>query len=278
MRPSRAGTTAIFCFIWILSCSSAEAQEPAQAAKDYIRFARTFLRSMYPDSGGNNYVMTVEGWVRYDQESAMLNRFSLYVGDAPKDFPHHYVGCMSTPPPIQLPTPPELAPPSPLPALPSDQFHHDCKPGPILPKQVLIGDFEFDASGRLSSYDLGRPGIRQLEQRNKFAEFVLSHPEMTDAEVVTALKKAGAKYGPEDKQQFIKNLPIQKLEPFLGKLQLISVTFQPLQDSRTNVDIWPLWQVKVQSKQNHRPDVIYEMFFEQFEGELTSLHILETSH
>ena len=89
--------------------------------------------------------------------------------------------------------------------------------------------------------------------------------------MVAALKNAGAKYGPGDKDQFIKDLPVQKLQRFLGKLQVLSVTFQPLSEDRFNAHIWPLWQVKAKADTGSGK-LTYEMTFEQFQGELLSVH------
>jgi hypothetical protein len=148
----------------------------------------------------------------------------------------------------------------------------DCQPGPVHYKQVLSVHFDFNEQGRLFEFHILSPGFRQLDQRNSFAEFVLSHPELTYAELVRALKKAGAKYGPDDKEQFIKDLPIQKLERFLGKMQVISVNFQPLWPDRANADLWPLWDVKIRASK-HGENLSYNLTFEQFEGELISLAI-----
>lgn len=249
----------------------------SKPSKDNPLTARNFLWDLYPDTRGKNYILTVEGWLHYDQENAQLDAFELYVGEGPQyEVKRPAGGCMGTPPPIQLPTPPELGLPSSArsQSTPSATAgpNPDCQPGPIRYKQALSVHFQFDPQGTLLEFHVLSPGVRQLDQRNKFTEFVLSHGDSTEAELVAALKNAGAKYGPNDKQQFIKDLPIQKLERFLGKLQATSVAFLPLRKDRANADMWPFWQVKAKAETDNG-ELIYELTFEQFQGELVSLHL-----
>jgi hypothetical protein len=270
-------------FLWLLmtivALCPAVCGQASRSSQDNLAIAREFLRSLYPDTLGKHYNLSVEGWLHYDQPNALFDRFELYVGEgAQYELKRPAGGCMGTPSPLPLPTPPEFGPPSPTPsqppppAAPAINTDPDCQPGPVHYKQVLSVHFDFNEQGRLFEFHILSPGFRQLDQRNSFAEFVLSHPELTYAELVRALKKAGAKYGPDDKEQFIKDLPIQKLERFLGKMQVISVNFQPLWPDRANADLWPLWDVKIRASK-HGENLSYNLTFEQFEGELISLAI-----
>jgi hypothetical protein len=62
-------------------------------------------------------------------------------------------------------------------------------------------------------------------RRDKFAEEVNRHPEWTDAQVVTALNDAGARFGPDHKAEFLRTLPIAELKPFVGELEVLSAKF-----------------------------------------------------
>ena len=89
-----------------------------------------------------------------------------------------------------------------------------CPPnGTIYFKQFLEGKFWFDAEGHLTNFIGTR---RSHDEENAFASYILEHPEITRAEAITELKKRGAKFGPNDKAAFVQNLPISKLETFLG--------------------------------------------------------------
>jgi hypothetical protein len=255
--------------------------------KDRIDFAQRFMRAIYSDLNGKGYILGVQTYLKYDKPEAPVTWLQLDIGEGPKDKVLYYVGgCAnvvitappSVPPSIKLrpsqrePTEPTVTstldgPPNPNP--------EDCRPGPVHPRQLLSAMFWFDVNGGLSSYGTVSPGVRELEEMNHFASLVLSHPEMSDAEVLAALKNAGAKYGPNDQDQFVKHVPIAALEPFLGKLQVLSVGYAPLFENRNNVAEWPKWTIRVKATRDDGADAIYELSFEQFRGELRSLHLIQ---
>ena len=116
------------------------------------------------------------------------------------------------------------------------------------------------------------PVIGDRDADGRFEAFVQAHPDMTDTEIVAARKKFGTKYGPDDKDQFIKDLPLRNLEPFLGKLELLSVENSfPLLKNRDHVGIWPLWAVQVLATQRDGTKVKYELTFDHFKGDLLGL-------
>jgi hypothetical protein len=94
---------------------------------------------------------------------------------------------------------------------------------------------------------------------------------MTDAEIAAELKRLGAKYGPDDKEQFVKDLPLKKLEPFLGKLEFVSVSFLPLSENRTELGSWPYWMVELLATQRDGTKLKYHLAFDHFKGDLLSL-------
>jgi hypothetical protein len=101
---------------------------------------------------------------------------------------------------------------------------------------------------------------------------------MSDAEVAVALKKSGAKFGPMDKDEFVKSLPLAALKPFLGKLQVLTVGFSPLQKNRNNVATWPDWRVKTKAPRDDGTEETYELMFDQFRGDLISLRLVVPDH
>ena len=142
---------------------------------------------------------------------------------------------------------------------------------PFPSKQVLKASFRFDDYDHLVNFSATGTTVHDLERDRAFDEQVSSHPEMTDAEVTAALKKAGVKYGPEDKEQFVKDLPSASLERFLGKLKIVSVGFQPLDQNRDNVDDWPKWTVTAEAKRTDGTVATYDLWFERFKGDLTGI-------
>lgn len=237
--------------ILLLVLCGAAATNPEQTAPvtgNRLRFAQDFLRTFYPDLSGKKYALTVDASTVLDQDWDNISHFNAYIGKYPKWLAlcctGGYVG--------------EKPPPG-------------YQEGVNYPEQFLTSGFRFDARGRLESFGAHGPAVGDLEAANKFAEIVLSHPEMTDAQVTAELKKAGAKYGPEDREAFIKNLPIGKLERFLGKLEVTSMGFRPPMENRNDIAIWPYWTVTVKAKQRDGSHLTYELHFEQFKGDLTGL-------
>jgi hypothetical protein len=143
------------------------------------------------------------------------------VGEGPKDFyMGHSGGCAGsvTLPPMGWPQ--ELGTPPP-PVFSSSPQDERCKEGPIYPKQFLSTGFQFDKNGKLISFGADGSFIDDRKADTEIYETVKTHPQMSYAQVLATIKQHGTKYGPEDKEQFIKNLPLKQLEPFLGKLQIM---------------------------------------------------------
>lgn len=148
-----------------------------------------------------------------------------------------------------------------------------CPPnGTIYFKQFLEGKFWFDAEGHLTNFIGTR---RSHDEENAFASYILEHPEITRAEAITELKKRGAKFGPNDKAAFVQNLPISKLETFLGKLEILSVEIPIWSDYRPNPATWPDWTVIVRATRADGRQTLYELGFDQFNGELWDLETVD---
>ena len=139
--------------------------------------------------------------------------------------------------------------------------------GRIYAKQYLHTTFFFDGAAHLLSFGASGPAIEQSEANKNFH----FDPKMTDSQIAAAIKQSGAKYGPDDKTQFIKDLPLRRLEPFLGSLELISITFLPLSSDRAELPNWPDWTVRVRAKREDGTTANYKLRFDHVNGALTSL-------
>jgi hypothetical protein len=69
----------------------------------------------------------------------------------------------------------------------------------------------------------------------------------------------------------LRQLPISRLEPFLGRLELISVESPSLDQERNDLALWLTWTAKLAAKRGDGQEVIYEAVFEQFKGDLISI-------
>jgi hypothetical protein len=301
-------TKIVFSFLLVILLTgflSARAQEPPPVTKNYIVWAQEFLRAMYPDLNGKKYMLTAETPVPYDRPGEPLHWLQLDVGDGYKDYvitaSHGCAaeGVMVRQSPVPSPSNSATAPPAPQkhrepdadgyvgpPEMSAyahkikrleDQLSLDTRGpcfGPLHPRQFLTVVFSIDPGDHISYVVASGTSLRNPQGETSFAELVYAHPEMTDDEVTAALKKADVKYGPNDKEAFIRDLPIASLERFLGELKITSVGFEPLSKDRDNVETWPQWKVEATAKQSNGTEVRYWMLFHRYRGSLTELHII----
>lgn len=245
-------TFSVTLFVTMLGSTCAFGQEPIPVTKNYVAWAHEFLRTMYPALSGHQYAFTIETALFFDSPDPLLEPAQVYVGKRPTyDDSGSDCGTLSQP----------SIHPSSLP--PGEPQADSC-----LSPQVLEGGFAFDRNDRLRSFRADGSAVRNLDAANAFTRFVLSHPEMTDADIAAALKKAGAKYGPDDKEIFIKDFPFTKLERFLGKLSIVSVSHQPLDENRNNLDAWPWWDVIARATQQDGTVITYNLTFDPFNADL----------
>lgn len=236
------------------------AQEPVPLSKNYVAWAQDFLRTMYPDLNGKGYFLSLESAGQYDNPGTPLPPTILYVGHGPEyEVLGMIGGCLDfgpvPPPGAHVASPP-----------PSTE---DCQIGPRHPKQELETGFRFDNHDRLVSFGAHGPAVGNPEALNKVTAQMRTHPEMTDSEIIAALKKAGAKYGPNDKELLLKNFPYTKLGRFLGNIRILSVDYtQPFPMSREIGPENPWWEVTAAATQRDGTVITYKFRFEEFKGNL----------
>ncbi len=70
-------------------------------------------------------------------------------------------------------------------------------------------------------------------------------------------------------------LPLAELSPLIGKLRLISLSFEPLAKNRQTDESWPQWKAKVETISHGHQKLTYEMTFDRFNGDLISMNRLD---
>jgi hypothetical protein len=151
--------------------------------------------------------------------------------------------------------------------------------GPILetrpdPESVLLDGSMWipplEHGSRIQEVNASSAGERKLEALRKTIQ---SHPEWSDDQAVSALKKDGARFGPEEKNAFISTLPFDKTERFFGRLKITSVDFSHLQERRsehpavTALD----WIVSADALFSDGTSAKYIFGFEPYDGKLAFL-------
>jgi hypothetical protein len=147
------------------------------------------------------------------------------------------------------------------------------------PREDLLGaDVRFNPhTDLLRSVWIAGPFVSdRVDRLRKEAE---THPEWTDAQVVAALKGAGARYGPDNRAEFLRIVPLKALETEAGRLELVSAEFlvrygwaDPWESQLNNIAL--VWRVEAKgsdSLKGHQTKCT--MWFDPFGGRVTRLDI-----
>jgi hypothetical protein len=141
---------------------------------------------------------------------------------------------------FKIPDPLEWPPPSPPPCPPAPSCplfatpRYPMRPknvdveGKLRPEQFLTGYFSFDVQGRLVGFNAHGSALMDYEAENRVYEALRSRPSPNDTEITRILKDSGARFGFKDQKEFRDQLPIKQIERFIGKVELLSVDFDPL--------------------------------------------------
>jgi hypothetical protein len=244
---NRAKALLLFVPLVLAWCDRAHPQERVPTTKNYILRAQEFLNAQYPDLKGKGY-MSIEASQRNDEIADQISRvFKLYLGEAPKGAILGYAGGYTGARP------------------------ENYQPGPIYGKQYLTSDFEFDRDGRLISFSSSGPAIGKPIDPKKFDGFISSHPKISDLQATRALQEAGAKFGSWNKDKFMEHFPKKDLERFVGKLSITSAEFPVPDLDHVLPNGWGMWTVTAEATGTNGVKFVYEMNFEPFKGDLTSL-------
>ena len=206
-------------------------QRSAKSWDELVQYQAEFLREFYPESVGKKYWITFEAATTYDEVGNLAApkngiSFDVDVGDGPKS--QEMMCCVAGSMGGIIGTNDQERKPAPLPPKPKPR---NLGPrGEVYPNQYLRAVFTFDTDGRLL-------GFRKLpnkppEEAPNFWEELKLHPDMSDSELKAAYKKSGAKYALGDREALERDLPVARLEQFLGKLKVLKVRFTPMNDER----------------------------------------------
>jgi hypothetical protein len=202
--------------------------------------AQQLTRTLYPELDGKSYFMSVRFGGTYDANWTRVPPFDLQVW---KVDPGHQVHVQNTPAP-----------------------NHQQ------PEEPLLGAyFMFDPDGGIQSVHFVGASTTLDRKNRALQNLVQSHREWTSGQAFRALKSAGAKYGPDDIEEFRKAIPIAQLEEFLGKLSVRSVEFHGLAEKHVGWFVLLNWEVDVEAQRPGGLASTYALTFEPFDGRLIML-------
>jgi len=147
---------------------------------------------------------------------------------------------------------------------------------PPCPKPVLKAYLAFDFRKEEKELaDIYLTGPAPRGRQDEFAQMMRGHNDWSKEQVVEALKAAGAKYGPDKKQQAIKALPLAELRPYMGDLKVESARFY-VTDSRDweqDAKLWGgcVWLVPITATARSGNKTHYIFVVEPFGGRVISI-------
>jgi hypothetical protein len=238
-RQCKCGTSArlpLSIALLLLLSLSAQAQGGPRGEFAKVEVAREFVRALFPETTAKDYVIDVTASTQIDSDWNYLSDFDVSVG-------------------------------------PGDSRAADSNPpGRAYWKkpEVLGALFRF----RVGDPFIGDVYIQFHPLESKLALVlaqVNAHQGWSDSEVAAALRRAGARFGPNDGDALRNAVPIDALEPFIGKLEINSSEFflRHEQKPRSLAELY--WEVDGGSVLPNGRQARWTLILEPFEGRLQSL-------
>jgi len=113
--------------------------------------------------------------------------------------------------------------------------------------------------------------LAHSQQNEAIRKLVESHPEWSEDQAIRALKEAGARYGPAEKEQFVSALHLDRAEKFLGRLSIKLVEFDGVSPDHVGNFARFTWIVQAIGEFPDGTHQTHGFSFEPFEGKLISL-------
>jgi hypothetical protein len=137
----------------------------------------------------------------------------------------------------------------------------------------LEGRTRVGHDGEIISF-LASGELARSQQNDAMHKLIDSHPERSEDQEIHTLKEAGAKYGPADKEQFMKSLHLEKSEKILGRLKILLIEFNP--PSPDHVGNFAAgafqWVIHAEAELPDGTHTKYALGFEPFDGRLIGIH------
>jgi|SRR5581483_2883909 len=238
-------------YLFVLACSLIHAalgqnqsgqdkSKQRQGAVDRVEYAKHFLGIFYPEMEKHQFRVVIRDKTPFNLSPSLIE-FALEL-ESPKPDERIIMG--------EMPHPDESV----LKLLPFDS------------------GFWFNNKGQLFQYGLTAQLLHEERIQNVEREINL-HQQWSDEEAIAALERGGAKYGPREKEAFLRTLPLSSLTELFGKTTIASTRFNlrvelPSGERRSGTLTWTVY---FKCGDDKHPAAIYGASFEPFEGRLLNL-------
>jgi hypothetical protein len=135
----------------------------------------------------------------------------------------------------------------------------------------LAAYFDFDVAKCLEAVSISGDDLANDKKNARVAQIIRTHRVSSSGQIERIFRQAGAKYGPEDKEAFLKSMPLQDLQKFLGVLSVKSVEFYNHTEQIDGTVIELRWRVELDAKGFDERPHHYTLICEPFSGKVISL-------
>lgn len=205
---------------------------------------RDFLNATYPELFGRRLLLRLDTSQGIDKSWRIINEIRFLVE------PFDPLSERMLNPPFDAKTGKQLGPPR---------------------NRVFEGSIWFNPEGHLHQFSTCECDVVHYKENQAIRKLVGSRPEWSEAQAFVALKEAGARYSPENKDEFVKAIRLENYEPFLGHFTVRSIEFVGLAEPHEGsfASLW--WSVKLDIGLSTNTHSTYTLIFEPFDGKLTQV-------
>jgi hypothetical protein len=237
------GTLLIVAFMF--SASPALSQATVKGQESQIVLVRDLLSAGYPDLLGKDRFLTISVSQSVDSSWSAFYAIKFEV----------------------TPLSPEVVEASKTAILLDPKTGNRVPPPPNPP--ILRGEVRFDSRGRIWWLSVMDEDELNTKKNEDIEKLIQSHPEWSNAKDYEELKKAGALYGPKDKDEFLRSIHLERFEKFFGHLEIKSVDPPYVSDDRSASFVFLGWGIVAEAKLPDGSTRTYLFVFEPFGGRLT---------
>lgn len=134
----------------------------------------------------------------------------------------------------------------------------------------LGAHFQFDVKDHRVTSIFADGSLVESEKQQALNKLIDANPQWTEAQMTEALLAAGAKFGPNEKARISARLPVDKLEPMVGKIRIASTEFTFRGNSKEPYFAIMNWTIHFRATTGKHHDE-YFISIEPFEGKIVSL-------
>ncbi len=230
---------------WLTVETAIPAGQTSSGRLNHLAAARALLSALYPELSGKDLTLSYSGSFSFDgSPDPQPNMLDITVSPFPANH-HPIIAGVIRQDPSQT----------------------------AAPARTELGAFVwFGRGGYVYRFAAKSDKILNTSKNEALRKLIDSHPEWPDTRIAEELRAAGAKFGPDEKEQVLKTLPLARLQPILGKLRVESARFDAkVEAASANTMAILDWDIAVVGVMPDGEQVSYSLSVEPFEGGIVQI-------